>query len=302
MRIVRFLKNDRIGYGELRDDGSVVAINGDPLAAGGLGSGPGQFSVTRRVVSDYKLLAPVVPTAVICIGLNYRRHAEEGKFPMPERPMVFMKTPSALQHPGDPVVLPRVLRSDKVDYECELAVVIGRPARNVKAAEALAYVLGYTCGNDVSARDWQLEWGGGQWCRGKTFDTFLPLGPALVTGDQIGDPDALPIKTTLNGQTMQDWNTEDMIFDVRTLIEFLSGSTTLQPGTVIMTGTPHGVGSARTPPVFLQPGDTVTVSIEGIGDLTNPVEEESTYPSGPRDERDRLPATAGGGSQRRGGT
>ena len=275
MRIVRFLKNDRIGYGELRDDGSVVAINGDPLHASGRGAGPGQFSVTRRVVSDYQLLAPVAPTAVVCIGLNYRRHAEERNNPIPEWPVVFMKMPSAVQHPGEPVVLPRTLRSDKVDYECELAVVIGRAARNVKAADALDYVLGYTCGNDISARDWQSEWGGGQWCRGKTFDTFVPLGPALVTADQIPNPNSLPIKTMLNGQTMQDWNTEDMIFDVPTLIEFLSGSTTLVPGTVIMTGTPHGVGSARTPPVFLQPGDTVTVSIEGIGDLTNPVEEEA---------------------------
>jgi 2-keto-4-pentenoate hydratase/2-oxohepta-3-ene-1,7-dioic acid hydratase in catechol pathway len=275
MRIIRYLKNGRTGYGELRDDGSVVAINGDPVTAAGQGAGPGQFSVTRRVISDYKLLAPVAPTAIICIGLNYRRHAEEGKQPLPEHPIVFMKLPAALQHPDDPIVLPRTLRSDKVDYECELAVVIGKPARNVKAAAALDHVLGYTCGNDVSARDWQMEWGGGQWCRGKTFDTFAPLGPALVTTDQIRNPNALQIKTTLNGNTMQDWNTEDMIFDVPTLIEFLSGSTTLQSGTVVMTGTPHGVGSARSPQVFLQPGDTVTVSIDGIGDLTNPVVAEA---------------------------
>ena len=139
---------------------------------------------------------------------------------------------------------------------------------------ALEYVLGYTCANDVSARDWQITWGGSQWCRGKTFDTFCPLGPCLVTKDAIPDPNNLGIKTILNGQVMQDWNTNDMIFDVPTLIEFLSGSTTLLPGTVILTGTPHGVGGARKPPVFLQPGDTVTVEIDRIGALTNPVIEE----------------------------
>ena len=182
--------------------------------------------------------------------------------------------PSSIQAPGGPVVLPRTLRSDKVDYECELAVVIGRRCRNVSRNAALDYVLGYTCGNDVSARDWQNEWGGGQWCRGKTFDTFCPLGPALVTTDEIRNPNTLRIRTVVNGETLQDWNTSDMIFDVPALISFLSGSTTLEPGTVIMTGTPHGVGGARTPPRFLQPGDQVTVAIEGIGSLTNPVVAE----------------------------
>jgi 2-keto-4-pentenoate hydratase/2-oxohepta-3-ene-1,7-dioic acid hydratase in catechol pathway len=140
-----------------------------------------------------------------------------------------------------------------------LAVVIGRECKNVSRADALSYVLGYTCANDVSARDWQLKRGGGQWCRGKTFATFCPLGPCLVTTDEIPNPNALAIKTILNGQTMQDWNTSDMIFDVPTLIEFLSGSTILSPGTVILTGTPHGIGGARTPPVFLKHGDTVTI-------------------------------------------
>jgi 2-keto-4-pentenoate hydratase/2-oxohepta-3-ene-1,7-dioic acid hydratase in catechol pathway len=145
----------------------------------------------------------------------------------------------------------------------------------VSRADALKHVFGYTCANDVSARDWQSKWGGGQWCRGKTFATFCPLGPWIVTADEIPNPNALGIRTVLNGQTMQDWNTNDMIFDVPTLIEFLSGSTKLLPGTVILTGTPHGVGFARKPPVFLQPGDTVTVSIDGIGELTNPVVEET---------------------------
>ena len=185
-----------------------------------------------------------------------------------------MKTSTAVQNPGDPIVLPRKVRSDAVDYECELAVVIGKECKNVAAENALDYVVGYTCGNDVSARDWQMKWGGGQWCRGKTFDTFAPLGPCLVTADEIPEPNSLQIKTVLNGETMQDWNTDDMIFDVPTLIEFLSGSVTLRPGTVILTGTPHGIGGARTPPVFLNAGDSVTIEIEKIGALTNPVVEE----------------------------
>jgi 2-keto-4-pentenoate hydratase/2-oxohepta-3-ene-1,7-dioic acid hydratase in catechol pathway len=139
----------------------------------------------------------------------------------------------------------------------------------------LKHVLGYTCANDVSARDWQKSGGGGQWCRGKSFDTFCPLGPVLVTADEIPNPNSLAIKTVLNGETMQDWNTNDMIFDVPTLIEFLSGSTTLMPGTVILTGTPHGVGMARTPPVFMKEGDVVSVEIEKIGTLTNPVKNEA---------------------------
>jgi 2-keto-4-pentenoate hydratase/2-oxohepta-3-ene-1,7-dioic acid hydratase in catechol pathway len=211
---------------------------------------------------------------VICIGLNYRRHAEEGKAAIPQFPVVFLKTTTAVQNPGDPIVLPRRLRSDEVDYECELAVVIGKRCRNAPKEEALDFVLGYTCANDVSARDWQGKWGGTQWCRGKTFDTFAPLGPCLALKDEIPDPRALRIRTVLNGQTMQDWHTDDMIFDVPALIAFLSGSTTLLPGTVILTGTPHGVGFARRPPVWLKPGDVVTVEIDKIGALTNPVVEE----------------------------
>jgi 2-keto-4-pentenoate hydratase/2-oxohepta-3-ene-1,7-dioic acid hydratase in catechol pathway len=232
------------------------------------------FRDTGEPADVRKLLAPLEPRDVLCIGLNYRKHAEEGGKPVPEQPVLFMKNVGTVQNPEDPILLPRRLRSDQVDYECELAVVIGKTCHNVSKRDALDYVFGYTCANDVSARDWQMKWGGGQWCRGKTFATFCPLGPVLVTGDEIMNPNALSIKTVLNGQVMQDWNTSDMIFDVPTLIEFLSGSTVLVPGTVILTGTPHGVGAARTPPVFLQPGDRVTVEIEGIGSLNNPVEEE----------------------------
>lgn len=220
-------------------------------------------------------LAPLAPTAILCIGLNYRQHAAETGAPLPQWPVLFCKNPASVQHPGGPIELPRWLASAKVDYECELAVVIGQAAKNVPRARALDHVLGYTCGNDVSARDWQKEGGGSQWCRGKSFDTFCPLGPCLVTPDEIPDPNALRIRTLVSGEPLQDCSTGDMIFDVPALIEFLSGSTTLLPGTVILTGTPPGVGMARTPPRFLRAGDAVTIEIEKIGALTNPVVEET---------------------------
>lgn len=235
----------------------------------------GDYTVTDEAVEMNKVLAPIVPRDIICIGLNYRKHAEESNMAAPERPIVFLKTANTLQNPDDPIVLPRHARSDEVDYECELAVVIGKPAKNVSRENALDYVLGYTCANDVSARDWQLRLGGGQWSRGKSFDTFTPLGPCLVTSDDIPDPNALSVKTVVSGETRQDWNTNDMIFDVPALIEFLSGSTTLLPGTLILTGTPQGVGMAAQPPRFLVPGDSVTIEIEKIGALTNPVTEEA---------------------------
>lgn len=266
MRIIRY--EDVAGQSKLaaeRPDGSTLEIEGDLL---------GSYRVTDRKADVRKRLAPLIPTAILCIGLNYRRHAAEGNAPIPKWPVLFMKSPGALQNPGDPIYLPRHLKSDEVDYECELAVVIGKRCKNVLREQALDYVLGYSCANDVSARDWQKQYGGSQWCRGKTFDTFCPLGPVLVTKDEIPDPNALQIKTVLNGEVMQDWNTNDMIFDVPTLIEFLSGSTTLLPGTLILTGTPHGVGMARNPPVLLKDGDEITIEIERIGALTNPVKDE----------------------------
>jgi len=267
MKIIRYQTAEGgINYASLLPDGSAREISGDIF---------GRFEVTHKIVKLHKLLAPVLPVNFFCIGLNYRRHAEEGNAPIPERPVLFMKATSAVQNPEDPIILPRHLRSDEVDYECELAVVIGKRCKNVSRENALDYVLGYTCANDVSARDWQLKWGGGQWCRGKTFDTFAPLGPCLVLKDEIPDPAALKIRTMLNGQVMQDWRCDDFIFDIPTVIAFLSGSTTLLPGTVILTGTPHGVGFARKPPVFLKPGDNVTVEIDRIGSLNNPVTVEN---------------------------
>lgn len=262
MRIIRHLTPSGPAFASLQPDGSAKAIAGDIFAA---------FHVTDTVVALGKLLAPVVPPNILCIGLNYKQHAAESKSPLPQYPVLFIKNTGALQNPGDPIEIPQKLASTRVDYECELAVVIGKRCKNVSRAQALDYVLGYTCGNDVSARDWQRDAGAGQWCQGKSFDTFCPLGPAIVTPDEIPNPNALQIRTILNGQTMQDWNTNDMIFDVPAIIEYLSGSKTLLPGTVIMTGTPHGVGFARRPPVWLKPGDTVTIDIEKIGALTNPV-------------------------------
>jgi 2-keto-4-pentenoate hydratase/2-oxohepta-3-ene-1,7-dioic acid hydratase in catechol pathway len=266
MKIFRYRDSQgQIKYASKLADGSVREICGDIF---------GSHEVTDRAADMQKVLAPVAPTAILCIGLNYRRHAAEGNAAIPQWPVLFMKVPGAVQNPGDPIYLPRHLRSEEVDFECELAVVIGKACKNVPREEALDYVLGYTCGNDVSARDWQKQFGGSQWCRGKTFDTFCPLGPVLVTRDEIPNPNALQIKTVLNGQVMQDWNTDDMIFDVPTLIQFLSGSTTLHPGTVILTGTPHGVGMARRPPVFLKDGDEISIEIDRIGTLTNPVRDE----------------------------
>ena len=217
---------------------------------------------------DAYWFAPVPrPGKLICIGLNYRDHAAESNMPIPERPVIFSKFSTCVIAPGEPVVIPPT--SHQVDYEAELAVVIGRRAKNVKASRALDYVLGYTAFNDVSARDFQFA--DGQWQRGKSCDTFAPMGQTIVTTDQITDPHKLSIKLVLNGQTMQDSNTDQLIFGVPELIEFLTESITLEPGDVIATGTPPGVGFARKPPVFLKPGDQMEVLIEGIGGLGNPV-------------------------------
>ncbi|MEI9897858.1 MAG: fumarylacetoacetate hydrolase family protein [Chthoniobacter sp.] len=266
MKIIRYQSpTGEIGYAQEHAGGTATKLRGSLW--------------TRSLRPMKRLRSPACSrhsiAAILCIGLNYRQHAAETKAPLPQFPVLFFKNPASLQHPGRPIVLPRWMRSEKVDYECELAVVIGRRAKNIPRERALEYVLGYTCANDVSARDWQKEGGGSQWCRGKSFDTFAPLGPRLVTRDEIPNPQGLRIRTIVNGETLQDCSTGDMIFDVATLIEFLSGSTTLLPGTVIFTGTPHGVGMARTPPRFLHAGDQVTIDIEGIGALTNPVIDES---------------------------
>ena len=198
---------------------------------------------------------------MLCIGLNYRQHAIETNAPLPKVPVLFFKNPAAVQNPGDAIELPRWLASHKVDYECELAVVIGKRCKNVPRAEALSYVLGYTCGNDVSARDWQKEGGGTQWCRGKSFDTFCPLGPVIETEFDLA---SATVETRLNGVLKQSAPLTDMIHSVPAIVAYASAAFTLLPGDVILTGTPAGVGP-------MESGDTVEVEISGLGALTNPV-------------------------------
>lgn len=260
MRIIRFLSGGREHLGESSDDRSATRLDGSLF---------GGLTTTTNVLPVEELLPPLMPRDILCIGLNYREHASEGGFDVPNQPMLFIKASNSLHAPGRPIPMPP--RSNQVDYEGELAVVIGKTATRVSKGDALQYVLGYTIANDVTAREWQRDksLGGGQFCRAKSFDGFCPLGPAIVTADQIPDPQSLRIHTRLNNQTMQDSPTADMIFTVVALIESLSSTMTLNPGTVILTGTPSGVGFARNPPVWMKVGDKVEITIEPIGTLSN---------------------------------
>ena len=210
------------------------------------------------------------PGKIVCVGLNYRDHAAEGGQDLPKAPLLFAKWPNTLIGDGDAVVLPP--ESSQVDYEAELGVVIGAKAKRVSERDALDHVAGYICVNDVSARD--LQFADGQWTRGKSPDTFCPVGPRLVPREEIEDPQALAIRCVLNGETMQDSSTSQMIFSVAEIIAYVSRSITLEPGDLIATGTPAGVGVFRDPKVLLKDGDEVSVEIEGLGTLTNPVEKE----------------------------
>ena len=252
-----------VHYGLVENGGSVRLIVGDIF---------GEWNATDATISldSVSLLAPVSPPNVVAIGLNYRAHALESNHPLPERPIIFLKATTTVCGFGDNIMLPKIA-PDEVDYECELAIVIGKKAHNVSEEQALDYALGYTCGNDVSQRNCQLVLDS-QWARGKSFDTFAPLGPWIETGLE---PDQAPLRTRLNGKVMQDSNTSDLIFSCRQLISYISHNMTLLPGTVIMTGTPSGVGGARKPPVYLRPGDVVEVEIDGIGTLRNPVVAEA---------------------------
>ncbi len=234
----------------------------------------GGLEPTGRTATVAHWLAPIEPTNIFGIGLNYRAHAAEIGAALPDHPVVFMKPTTTVSRHLAPIVLPASCEhGPEVDYEAELGVVIGRSAKDVPVTEALGYVLGYTCVNDVSARRWQMHGGGGQWVRSKSFDSFCPIGPFLVTADEIPDPQTLGIRCELNGRTLQDGDTGDMIFGVAELIARLSRDTTLLPGTLILTGTPAGVGFTRTPPLFLAAGDQVRVTIDGIGTLENFVED-----------------------------
>jgi 2-keto-4-pentenoate hydratase/2-oxohepta-3-ene-1,7-dioic acid hydratase in catechol pathway len=220
-----------------------------------------------------KLLAPVPrPGKVICVGLNYADHAAESGAAIPAEPIIFNKFPTSVCGHEDPIVLPR--NSEQVDYEAELVVVIGAGGRHIAEGQALEHVAGYCCGHDVSARDWQLEKPGKQWLLGKTFDTFAPFGPHLVTADEVGDPGNLGIRLRLNGHVMQDSSTRQLIFGIPRLVAYTSSVCRLEPGDVLFTGTPPGVGMARKPPVFLKPGDVAEVEIDRLGTLRNPVVAE----------------------------
>lgn len=263
MRIARVIDTSGAQvYAAATHEGQLHRIVGDITSP--------SVEITDEPVEVRRWLPPIEPRTIICVGLNYRKHAEEGGKPIPERPLLFMKNPAAAIGHDQPILLPKVC-GDEVDYECELAVVIKQDTRDISVENALDAVWGYTCGNDVSARKWQFELGGGQWIRAKGFDTFAPLGPYLVTPDEIPDPNKLPIRTLLNGHIVQESNTSDMIFSVAELISFISQDTTVQAGTVILTGTPSGVGWWRQPRRVLEHGDAISVHIDGVGILNNSV-------------------------------
>jgi 2-keto-4-pentenoate hydratase/2-oxohepta-3-ene-1,7-dioic acid hydratase in catechol pathway len=287
MHLVRFRHEDTARLGALKDSKVVdlTAASGGRLTAdinAWLSEGVDGLAAAQNVLEgagdahtlmamDIEWLPPATPGQIICLGLNYHAHAIEAKMDVPASPVIFTKSPGSVIAHGEAIVIPREA-PDEVDYEVELAFVIGRPARHVARKDALTYIAGYTCANDVSSRD--LQFRTSQWVLGKTLDTFCPLGPALVTADEVPDPQELTMHLSLNGQEMQAGKTDDMIFDISYTVEYLSGLMTLQTGDVILTGTPPGVGFSRKPPVFLKPGDVVEITIEGLGTLRNPVVAE----------------------------
>jgi 2-keto-4-pentenoate hydratase/2-oxohepta-3-ene-1,7-dioic acid hydratase in catechol pathway len=241
-----------------------------PLALRAVQEAARHPAAKRQDLSTVKLLPPIPdPPKIVCLGLNYADHAKEGGVPIPKDPVLFSKYATALVGHGDAIVLPPV--SQEVDYEAEMVIVVGQRGRDLTTEQAMEYVAGYTIGHDVSARDWQLKKDGKQWMVGKTFDTFAPTGPVLVTADEVPNPHNLGIRLRRNGETMQNSNTNQMIFSVGAILAYLSQVFTLEPGDLIFTGTPPGVGFARKPPVFLRAGDVVEVEIDGLGILRNPV-------------------------------
>jgi 2-keto-4-pentenoate hydratase/2-oxohepta-3-ene-1,7-dioic acid hydratase in catechol pathway len=284
---MRFVSIQRLGYTEpaIAFDDQVIGLGGagfDNLISVIAGGADARDRIMRWIdgppgrelldPADCPLAAPIPrPPKIICIGLNYRDHAAESNLPIPEVPTVFAKFPTAVIGPGRPIVLPK--NSTKPDYEAEFAVVIGKGGRHIPESAWRDHVFGYTILNDVSARDFQMATS--QWMIGKTFDTFAPIGPAIVTADEIDDPHDLPISLTLSGDVMQDSNTRNLIFKVPQLVAYLSSVFTLEPGDIIATGTPAGVGFARKPPRYLKDGDEVRIRIGGIGELVNPVVAEA---------------------------
>jgi 2-keto-4-pentenoate hydratase/2-oxohepta-3-ene-1,7-dioic acid hydratase in catechol pathway len=266
MKIIRFLSGGKIYWGQPADVNRAQRIEGSLFEP--------QKHATGEWLPIDKLLAPLVPVDILCIGSNYKDHIIESNAEWPEKPMLFIKSSNTLNDPGGAIPVPKL--SSKVDYEGELVIVIGKTAKNVPREKAMEYVFGYTIANDVSARDWQKDnaLNGGQFARGKSFDGFCPLGPCIVTADEIRNPNALTLKTILNGQTVQSSSTSQMVFDVPTLVESVTSTMTLRAGSVILTGTPSGVGAGRKPPLWLKAGDRIAVEIESIGRLENPVVSE----------------------------
>jgi 2-keto-4-pentenoate hydratase/2-oxohepta-3-ene-1,7-dioic acid hydratase in catechol pathway len=272
--------------GRARPLAVVDGWNAAPLEVDGIGTldeliaaGPAAWQAAREAapaalergepLRPGMLDAPLrAPSKIACVGLNYHDHCRESGMAAPERPLIFAKFPSSLVGPDAAIAWPDGL-TEQVDWEAELAVVVGRRVRNVDAAQALQAVFGYTAANDVSARD--LQFADQQWVRAKSIDSFCPIGPAVVTPDEFGDPQDKRLVSRVNGETMQDSTTAEMIFGVAEVVSFLSRACTLEPGDLILTGTPWGVGGFRTPPVFLAPGDTVEIEVEGIGVLANQV-------------------------------
>ena len=232
------------------------------------------FIVTNEPPFSFvKILPPLLPPMILALGVNYRRHAEETGLRIPEMPLIFQKGTNSVIGPAEAILLPSA-GPDEVDYEAELAVIIGKGGKNIPLDQAEEAVFGYTCANDVSARDWQIRLQMKQWSRGKSFDTFCPLGPWVVSRDELKDTRALSIRAILNGETVQQSSTGDMIFGISEIVHHASRSVSLMPGTVILTGTPEGVGYTRNPPLFLKNGDRIAIDIAGIGRLENPVEAE----------------------------
>ena len=270
----RELPADMRGFLDLWDQSLPRAKEALALARGLPGTGGPLAQAVLHPLQAVRLRAPILnPRKIICLGLNYRDHAQETKAAIPSYPILFSKYPTAIIGPEEPILLPGV--SKEVDYEAELTFLIARRGRHIPKAQALDYVAGYTIMHDVSARDYQMRKPGGQWMSGKTFDTFAPLGPALVTKEDIPDPHVLDISCTVSGERLQSSNTKHLIFPIPDIVVYCSHIFTLEPGDVIATGTPGGVGFARTPPRFLKDGDVVVIEIQGIGALRNPVRNDA---------------------------
>jgi acylpyruvate hydrolase len=268
MRLVTFQAPGRAAEAGIVDGKNVIGLGKDMLAVISEGTPAAIHEGQVFALSSVKLMAPVPrPPKLICVGLNYKDHAREAGLEIPKVPAIFSKFSNVVIGPDEPIVLPKI--STRPDYEGEFAFIIGPGGRAIPKSRALEHVFGYTIVNDVSARDFQMAIS--QWLMGKTFDTFAPMGPWIVTRDEIADPHVLDLSTIINGEILQKSNTRELIFGVSELVEFISSVVTLEPGDVVSTGTPAGVGFARKPPRYLRPGDEVTVRVQGIGELRNPV-------------------------------